>query len=212
MPRDEEDDDEKLQAKLGYHNPFVDVAAYLFLEDIGDKQGPAGMNNYLMSLATSLAKSMPKEEYDSWDDFLDSLLKGESIISTFEDVECPTDNCVVTKTCPYTRGWQEYTERIGKFAAVHKEVAEYYNSTVKPGAVDSQCIIHQTFRKAAAERIKVNGKKVQYAQIEAVTPNADEKRAPDEWLPILLDRAGITETELNMIMRNNDCVWILYTD
>ncbi len=200
------------KANLSNHNPFVDVAAYLFLEDIGDKQGAAGMNNYLMSLATSLAKSMPKEEYSSWDDFLDSLQKGESIMSSFETVKCPTDYCVVTETCPFTRGWQEYTKRIGEFANIHREVAEYYNATVKPGAVDSQCIIHQTFRKAASERITVGGKRVRYAQIEAVTPNADDKRAPDEWLPILLDKAGVTETELNMTMRNNDCVWILYTE
>lgn len=203
---------EDRREQLGKHNPFVDVAAYLFLEDIGDKQGAAGMNNYLMSLATSLAKSMPKEEYSNWDDFLESLKKGESIISTFEKVKCPTDHCIVTETCPYMRGWQEYTKRIGEFADIHKEVAEYYNATVKPGAVDSQCIIHQTFRKAAAERIKVGGKPVKYAQIEAVTPNADNKRAPEEWLPILLEKSGVTETELNMTMRNNDCVWILYTE
>ncbi len=203
---------EDKQKKLRPHNPFVDVAAYLFLEDIGDKQGAAGMNNYLMSLATSLAKSTPKEEDRSWDDFKESLEKGESIISSFEEVKCPTNNCVVTETCPFTRGWQEYTKRIGEFAGIHIEVAEYYNATVKPGAVDSQCIIHQTFRNAAAKRIKVGGKTVRYAQIEAVTPNADSKRAPDEWLPILLERAGVTETELNMTMRNNDCVWILYTD
>ncbi len=203
---------EERKAQLGEHNPFVDVAAYLFLEDIGDKQGAAGMNNYLMSLASSLAKSMPKEEYSSWDDFIDSLQKGESIISAFETVRCPTNNCVVTQTCPFTRGWQEYTKRIGEFAGIHKEVAEFYNATVKPGAVDSQCIIHQTFRSAASERIKVGGRPVRYAQVEAVTPNADDKRAPEEWLPILLEKAGITETELNMTMRNNDCVWILYPD
>ncbi len=58
-------------------NPLVDVAAYLFLEDIADKQGAAGMNTYLMSLATSLAKSMPEEEYNTWDDFLTALIKGE---------------------------------------------------------------------------------------------------------------------------------------
>ena len=41
-------------------NPLVDVAAYLFLEDIADTQGAAGMNNYLVSLANSLARSMPE--------------------------------------------------------------------------------------------------------------------------------------------------------
>ena len=96
-------------------NPFVDVSAFLFLEDISDKQGASGMNNYLVSLATSLAKSMPEEEYSTWDEFLDSLVRGESIISAFEDVLTITPHCAVTVTCPFTKGWQEYTKRIGTF-------------------------------------------------------------------------------------------------
>ncbi|MBI5000653.1 MAG: hypothetical protein HZB92_03880 [Euryarchaeota archaeon] len=193
-------------------NPFVDVAAYLFLEDIADKQGASGMNNYLVSLATSLANSMPAEEYDTWDQFVDSLQKGESIITTFETIIMATSNCVVTTECPFEKGWQEYTKRIGSFSKIHYEVAEYYNATVKPGASDSQCIIHQTFRKAAAERIKVGGKVLRYAQVAAVSPGSNKTVAPDEWLPILLAKSGISHTMLNMILRNNACVWILYTE
>ena len=71
-----EDKSGKMRATLIANNPFVDVAAHLFLEDIADKQGAAGMNTYLMSLATSLAKSMPEEEYDTWDwidDFIEEI-------------------------------------------------------------------------------------------------------------------------------------------
>ena len=191
-------------------NPFVDVAAYLFLEDIADKQGASGMNNYLVSLATSLAKSMPEEEYDNWEEFVESLQKGESIISAFETVVMATPHCVVTTECPFQKGWEEYTKRIGSFSKIHSDVAEYYNATVKPGAVDSQCIIHQTFRNAASERIKVQGKPVKYAQIAAVSPGGNKKVAPEEWMPILLEKAGISHTMLNMIMRNNACLWLLY--
>jgi hypothetical protein len=191
-------------------NPFVDVAAYLFLEDIADKQGASGMNNYLVSLATSLAKSMPEEEYDNWEEFVESLQKGESIISAFETVVMATPHCVVTTECPFQKGWEEYTKRIGSFSKIHYDVAEYYNATVKPGAVDSQCIIHQTFRNAASERIKVAGKPVKYAQIAAVSPGGNKKVAPEEWMPILLEKAGISHTMLNMIMRNNACLWLLY--
>jgi hypothetical protein len=191
-------------------NPFVDVAAYLFLEDIADKQGASGMNNYLVSLATSLAKSMPEEEYDNWEEFVESLQKGESIISAFETVVMATPHCVVTTECPFQKGWEEYTKRIGSFSKIHYDVAEYYNATVKPGAVDSQCIIHQTFRNAASERIKVQGKPVKYAQIAAVSPGGNKKVAPEEWMPILLEKAGISHTMLNMIMRNNACLWLLY--
>ena len=59
-----------VKRKLIDNNPFVDVAAYLFLEDIADKQGASGLNSYLMRLATSLAKSMPSEEYETWEQFL----------------------------------------------------------------------------------------------------------------------------------------------
>jgi hypothetical protein len=193
-------------------NPLVDVAAYLFLEDIADKQGAAGMNTYLMSLATSLAKSMPEEEYNTWDDFLSALIKGESIMSSFEVVKTRTENCMITQECPFARGWTEYTKRIGSFSQVHYDVADYYNSNVKPGAINTACIIHQTFRSAAAERIKVGGKTIKYAQIAAVWGDGVKKIAPDEWLPILLDKAKITRTELNMILRNNADIFVLYIE
>jgi hypothetical protein len=199
-------------ATLLEDNPLVDVAAYLFLEDIADKQGAAGMNTYLMSLATSLAKSMPEEEYNTWEDFLEALRKGESIISSFEVVKTRTENCMITQDCPFARGWSEYTQRIGSFSNVHYDVADYYNSNIKPGAINTCCIIHQTFRNAAAERIRVGGKTIKYAQIAAIWGDGVKKIAPDEWLPILLDKAKITRTEMNMILRNNADIFVLYLE
>jgi len=193
-------------------NPLVDISAYLFLEDIADKQGAAGMNTYLVSLATSLARSMPGEEYDTWAEFKTSLLKGESILSTFENVELVTDNCVVTTMCPFERGLREYTKRIGKFSKIHTEVAEYYNRIIKPGAIDTQCVIHQTYRNAVAERISVGGRQLRYAQIACIHMDGKRKVVPDEWRPILLEKAGISKTQLNMVMRNNSCIWLLYLE
>jgi len=193
-------------------NPFVDVAACLFLEDIADKQGASGMNNYLVSLATSLAKSMPEEEYATWDEFLESLANSESIISAFENIVTITPHCAVTPECPFTKGWQEYTKRIGTYSKIHTDVAEYYNSVYKPGAINSMCIIHQTFRNAAADRIKVAGKRLKIAQLAAVWEDGTRKTAPDEWMPILLEKAQISQTDLNMIMRDNADVWVMYTE
>ena len=104
-------------------NPFVDVAAYLFLEDIADKQGASGMNNYLISLASSLARSMPEERYADWATFIEFVKRGESIISSFEPgLWLASDNCMITGSCPFEDGWREYTKRIGKFSAVHTDV------------------------------------------------------------------------------------------
>ncbi len=201
-----------VKAKMIESNPFVDVAGHLFLEDIADKQGASGLNNYLMSLASSLAKSMPEEEYETWEQFLDALRNGDSILSAFEGIKTITKNCLVTPTCPFERGWVEYTSRVGSFSPIHTEVAEYYNSTVKPGAINSMCIIHQTFRTVAAERITVGGKPIKVAHIAVVWSDGERRVIPDEWKPVLLQKAGISETELNMLLRTNADVWIVYQE
>ncbi len=191
-------------------NPMVDIATYLFLEDIADKQGAAGMNNYLISLAYSLARSMPEEEYSKWEDFVAAIVKGESILSAFETVNAISEYCMVTMESPFLRGWKEYTKRIGEFPRIHKEVAEYYNSQITPTAIETGDIIIQTYRKAAAEKITVQGNKIRVAHIASVSPDGSKKIAPEEWLPILLEKAKISRTQLNMILRNNSSVWLVY--
>ncbi len=191
-------------------NPMVDIATYLFLEDIADKQGAAGMNNYLISLAYSLARSMPEEEYSKWEDFVEAIVKGESILSAFETVNAISNYCMVTVESPFLRGWKEYTKRIGEFPRIHKEVAEYYNTQITPTAIETGDIIIQTYRKAAAEKITVSGKKIRVAHIATVSPDGSKKIAPEEWLPILLEKANISRTQLNMILRNNASVWLVY--
>ncbi len=191
-------------------NPMVDIATYLFLEDIADKQGASGMNNYLMSLAYSLARTMPEEEYGKWEDFINALVKGESILSAFEKVNAISNYCMVTVESPFLRGWKEYTKRIGEFPKIHKEVASYYNSQITPTAIETGDIIIQTYRKAAADKIMVGGKKINVAHIATVSPDGSKIIAPEEWLPILLEKANISRTQLNMILRNNAAVWLVY--
>jgi len=193
-------------------NPFVDIATHLFLEDLASKVGVAGLNNYLISLANNLAANMPEEEYETWDEFLDALKNGHSILSSFEDVHAVTKHCVVTRRSPFERGWREYAKRVGAFSKVHKEVAEYYNSKVKSTAVNSLHIILQTFRDAASKRIKVGGKTLRYEQIATVWVDGERKVAGDDRLPGLLKRAGISKIRLGMLLRNNADVWLLATD
>jgi len=193
-------------------NPFVDIATHLFLEDLASKVGVAGLNNYLISLANNLAANMPEEEYETWDEFLDALKNGHSILSSFEDVHAVTKHCVVTRRSPFERGWREYAKRVGAFSKVHKEVAEYYNSKVKSTAVNSLHIILQTFRDAASKRIKVGGKTLRYEQIATVWVDGERKVAGDDRLPGLLKRAGISKVRLGMLLRNNADVWLLATE
>jgi len=190
-------------------NPFVDIATHLFLEDLASKVGIAGLNNYLISLANNLAASMPEEDYETWDEFLEALRNGHSILSSFEDVQAVTKHCVVTRRSPFERGWREYAKRVGAFSKVHREVAEYYNAKTKSTAVNSLHIILQTFRAAASRRIHVAGKALRYEQIATVWVDGERNVVGDDRLPGLMKRAGISKTRLGMLLRNNADVWVL---
>ena len=190
-------------------NPFVDIATHLFLEDLASKVGITGLNNYLISLANNLAASMPEEDYETWDEFLEALRNGHSILSSFEDVQAVTKHCVVTRRSPFERGWREYAKRVGAFSKVHREVAEYYNAKTKSTAVNSLHIILQTFRAAASRRIHVAGKALRYEQIATVWVDGERNVVGDDRLPGLMKRAGISKTRLGMLLRNNADVWVL---
>ncbi len=193
-------------------NPFVEIATALFLEDLASKVGVAGLNNYLVSLARNLANTMPAEEYASWPEFLGSLVSGQSILATFEDVQPVTEHCMTTARSPFDRGWREYAKRVGSFAPVHKDVAGYYNAKVKPTAVTSVHIVLHTFRETAAARIRVAGKRLRYETLATAWVDGEVILAPADRLDGLVARAGITKTKLGMLLRNHADVWILESE
>ncbi len=190
-------------------NPFVEIATHLFLEDIATKVGVAGLNNYLVSLAKTLANGMPKEEYGSWPEFLSALTVGNSILSTFEEVRPITEHCMSTPRSPFERGWREYVKRVGSFAPVHREVAEYYNAKVRPAAVTSVHIVLHTFREAAASRILVGGHAIRYEPVATAWVDGQVQTPPKDRLEALLKRASISTTKLGMLLRNHSDVFLL---
>lgn len=190
-------------------NPFVEIATHLFLEDIAGKVGVSGLNNYLVSLAKNLAQSMPKEEYASWSEFLSALSMGQSILSTFEEVRPVTEHCMSTIRSPFERGWREYAKRVGSFAPVHREVAEFYNHKVRPTAVTSVHIVLHTFREAAAARVRVGKGGVRYEPVATAWVDGQVQLPDEAELEPLLKRAGITRTRLGMLLRNHSDVWLL---
>jgi len=190
-------------------NPFVDVATYVFLEDLARTFGTAGLNTYLVGLARTLARAMPEEEYGTWDEFLDALRSGQSILSAFEEVRPVTPTCFVTPRSPFERGWREYAKRVGSFPAVHRDVAEYYNANVRPAAVTSLHIVLHTFREAAAARVQIAGKRLRYAPLATAWVDGARTVLPPDALAPLLRRSGMTEKRLAMLLRANADVWML---
>lgn len=197
------------EARMPECNPFVEIATALFLEDLATKVGIPGLENYLVSLAKNLGNTMPKEEYASWAEFLGALVSGQSILATFEEVQPVTERCMTTPRSPFDRGWREYAKRVGSFAPVHKEVADFYNAKVQPTAVTSVHIVLHTFRETAAARIHVGGKPVRYETIATAWVDGSVIMPTADKLDPLLARAGISRTKLGMLLRNHADVWIL---
>lgn len=193
-------------------NPFVDVSVFLFFEDISDKQGVEGFTNYMVGQAESLAKSVPEEEYQTWDDFANAVINGESVLSSFEHIGQISKYGFVTKVCPFSQAIREYIKRIGNFNPVHMEATDHYNHTIQPSAAHSACMMHQTYRKEVAKRIKIGGKPLQYAQIAAKAYTGKIALPPESWKKVLLEKAGISETQGFMEMRENSCLYLLYVE
>ncbi|WP_370571983.1 hypothetical protein [Methanomethylovorans sp.] len=191
-------------------NPFVDVSVFLFFEDISDKQGVEGFTNYIVGQAKSLAKSVPEEEYDNWEDFANAVVNGESVLSSFENIKQISRNGFVTKVCPFAKAIREYIKRLGNFNPVHMEATDHYNHTIQPSAAHSACMMHQTYRNEVAKRIKIGGKPLQYAQIAAKAYTGKIALPPESWKKVLLEKAGISETQGFMEMRENSCLYVLY--
>ena len=191
-------------------NPFVDVSVFLFFEDISDKQGVEGFTNYIVGQAKSLAKSVPEEEYDTWEDFTNAVVNGESVLSSFENIKQISSNGFVTNVCPFAKAIREYIKRLGNFNPVHMEATDHYNHTIQPSAAHSACMMHQTYRNEVAKRIKIGGKPLQYAQIAAKAYTGKIALPPGSWKKVLLEKAGISETQGFMEMRENSCLYVLY--
>jgi len=191
-------------------NPFVDVAMILFLEDIAEKQGVEGLLAYMMNQGVALADAMPAEDYQNWDDFLTALNEGRSIFSALEGTEVFSRYVLVTPVNPFHEAYATYVRLMGELLPAHREVVDLYNGRVQNSAVESMSVIHQAFRRALVRRVTVAGQAVRYAELAVKGYDGNITVAPEGWLEVLLEKAEITATQLQMAIRQNSNVILLY--
>lgn len=191
-------------------NPFVDVAMILFLEDIAEKQGVEGLLTYMMNQGAALAEAMPPEDYLSWDDFTTSLNEGRSIFSALEGTQVFSKYVLVTPINPFHEAYATYIRLMGELLPAHREVVDLYNGRVQNSAVESMSVIHQAFRRALVRRVTVAGQQVRYAELSVKGYDGTIRTAPEGWLEVLLEKAEITATQLQMAIRQNSNVILLY--
>ncbi len=191
-------------------NPFVDVAMILFLEDIAEKQGVEGLLLYMINQGTALAEAMPPEDYPAWDDFVTALNEGRSILSALEGTEVFSRYVLVTPVNPFHEAYATYIRLMGELLPAHREVVDLYNGRVQNSAVESMSIVHQAFRRALVRRITVAGQGVRYAELGVKGHDGSIRIAPEGWLEVLLEKAEITPTQLQMAIRQNSNAILLY--
>jgi len=191
-------------------NPFVDVAMILFLEDIAEKQGVEGLLSYMVNQGIALADAMPAEDYLSWDDFVTSLNEGRSIFSALEGTEVFSRYVLVTPVNPFHEAYATYIRLMGELLPAHREVVDLYNGRVQNSAVESMSVIHQAFRRALVRRVTVAGAPVRYAELAVKGYDGSIIVAPEGWLEVLLEKAEISATQLQMAIRQNSNVILLY--
>lgn len=191
-------------------NPFVDVAMILFLEDIAEKQGVEGLLTYMINQGAALAETMPLEDYGTWDDFVTALNEGRSILSALEGTQAFSRYVLVTPVNPFHEAYATYIRLMGELLPAHRDVVELYNGRVQNSAVESMSIVHQSFRRALVRRITVAGQAVRYAELGAKALDGTIIIAPEGWLEVLLEKAEITATQLQMAIRQNSNVILLY--
>jgi len=191
-------------------SPFVDVAMMLFLEDIAEKQGVEGLLSYMLVQGTALAESMPAEDYSTWDDFIAAINEGRSIFSALEGMEHFAGYVLVTPVSPFHEAIATYISLMGEMLPAHQEAVFYYNARVQNSAVESMNVLHQAFRKALVQRVSVGGQAVKYAELAAKGYDGNIVFAPEGWLEVLMEKAQISLTQLQMAIRQNSSAILVY--
>ena len=190
--------------------PFVDVGMMLFLEDIAEKQGVEGLLEYMLIQGATLAESMPAEDYPTWDDFIAAINEGRSIFSALEGMEHFAGYVLVTPVSPFHEAIATYITLLGEMLPAHQSAVEYYNGRIQNVAVESMNIIHQAFRKELVKRVSVAGQPVRYAELANKGYDGNIVMAPEGWLEVLLVRAQISLTQLQMAIRQNSSAILVY--
>ncbi len=191
-------------------NPFVDVGMILFLEDIAEKQGVEGLLAYMMNQGAALAEAMPAEDYGSWDEFVSAVTEGRSILSALEGTIFFAGNVFVTPVNPFHEAYGTYIKLMGELLPAHREVTELYNGRVQNAAVESMSVIHQAFRRTLVRRVTIGGQPVGYAELGAKGFDGSIKVVPEGWQEVLLEKSGISATQLLTALRQNSNAIVVY--
>lgn len=120
----------------------------------------------LVRIAEELASAVTDDlDFASIEEFARSCTSGENPIAHFEGEIVYEDGVFRVPMCPFAKAIESFSDVIGAMPECYGDITDTFNKEVGGTAVSPFCLVHQTFRRLAGEKVKINGKEVQVLQL-----------------------------------------------
>ena len=195
---------------------MLDVALVSLIQDMSEKAGVEGTNQYWARVGESLAKRMGKEAYMGWPSFNVALREGRTAFSIEGAVTALTDLAITDvdgdvvgyiyalETCVFNPTIVRIRYSVGELPRADSAVAEEYNNSVRDTAVCNFCVIHQRFREEVAKNISIADQALDCVQLANRGFTGETKIAEDS-----LKNIGINPEYVRSLLRNYACVYAI---
>ncbi len=199
---------------------FVDIGHVSLIElirQMSESTGASSTKGTLIRLAINIANEFSESDFRDMDEYINSLNNGsENPINAVEkDIEHLGNGLFGIKVCPFSGTIRSFLSVFSGLPANFKEFTEEYN---KPGpatralrvgegsGVSPFCAIHQPFRSAVAERVKIGGQPARVYQLGCKSASG-EKAVSEHWCK----EVGVSPQEVEKILDEYVCCYAIRT-
>jgi hypothetical protein len=196
---------------------ILDIAHISFLDMIKvmiSMTGAANAKGTLIRNALSTAGNMSEVGYDSFDEYVAAIEDVTNPITMVEGKASHRGEYVFgLPQCPFGPSIKNYTEVFEKLPEGYADFTDEFNKssgvTTKYRAgegagVSPFCAVHQPMRSAIAERITIDGKKVEIYQLGCKS-GAGKKGFADKWIA----EAGVSADLVDRVLDDHMCCYVL---
>jgi hypothetical protein len=200
---------------------FVDIGHVSLIElirQMSESTGASSTKGTLIRLAMNIAKEFPEVEFKDMDEYINSLNNGGAnpITSVEKDIEHLGNGLFGIKMCPFSGTVNSFMSVFSQLPGNFKDFTEEYNKPspatralrVGEGSgVSPFCAIHQPFRSAVAERIKINGSTARVYQLGCKAASG-AKAISVHWCK----EVGVSPEEVEKILDDYVCCYAIKID
>ncbi len=162
----------------------------------------------LVRIAEELASAVTDDlDFASIEEFAKSCEAGENPIAHFEGEIVYEDGVFRVPRCPFAKAIASFSEVIGAMPECYGDITEAFNKEAGGTAVSPFCLVHQTFRQLAGEKVKINGKEVQVLQLGCKS-SSGKSAISDEHA----EKAGVSRKDIENILSSVACVYSIKED